>query len=112
MQKMIYSKYSNERAEEFQVRTDICEKKNGSRFVRKVACTGKSREHLKRIEYNKDVLKQMFESINIRINECQIEDGTLILEYLDGESLETLINNAIEADDIAQAITLINQYKK
>ena len=35
MQKMIYSKYSNERAEEFQVRTDICEKKNGSRFVPK-----------------------------------------------------------------------------
>ena len=38
MQKMIYSKYSNERAEEFQIRTDICEEKNGSRFVRKV-CT-------------------------------------------------------------------------
>lgn len=111
MQKMIYSKYSNERAEEFQIRTDICEEKNRSRFVRKVACTDKSREHLQKIEYNKDVLKQMFESTNIRINECQIEDGTLILEYLDGESLETLINNAIEADDIAQAITLITQYK-
>ena len=46
MQKMIYSKYSNERAEEFQIRTDICEEKNRSRFVRKVACTDKSREHL------------------------------------------------------------------
>ena len=64
MQKMIYSKYSNERAEEFQIRTDICEEKNRSRFVRKVACTDKSREHLQKIEYNKDVLKQMNQQIS------------------------------------------------
>ena len=45
MEKIIYTKYSNERAKPFAIRTDICA--DGSvRTVKKRACFPEGREHI------------------------------------------------------------------
>ena len=49
MEKIIFTKYSNERAKQFAIRTDILESEAGKRKVRKQACFAEGKNHIKNI---------------------------------------------------------------
>ena len=50
MERTIYSKYSNERAERFRIRTDIVTDEAGEKKVYKYACTIQAGDHIRRQE--------------------------------------------------------------
>ena len=49
MAKTIFSKYSNERRRELQIRTDIVQEEDGTRWVRKYALLPEGKENIARI---------------------------------------------------------------
>lgn len=111
MWKVIYSKYSNERSKEFQIRTDICENEKEQRIVRKIPCTDASVQHLKKIKSNQSTLDQVFAGTNVRINRCKMENDQLLLEYLEGITLDNLMEKLLETGNTKGALALVHEYK-
>ena len=50
MERLIYTKYSNQRHPDYAIRTDIVCREDGSRVVRKYADTRLARPHLEHID--------------------------------------------------------------
>ena len=51
VKRTVFSKYSNERAAEFAIRTDIQMDGSGRRYVRKAACYPAGKAHIDRLEH-------------------------------------------------------------
>lgn len=84
---IIYSKYSNERADKFKIRTDIIKDSDGNLFVQKVALTLGSQEHINNIYKNYNLLSQSYKDSKICINKCSITEKGLKFEYIPGKTL-------------------------
>lgn len=69
MERILFTKYSNERAPRFSIRTDIIET-DGVRWVRKQACDSKGKAHIANIHDSFVKLKSLFQGTRIEVNEC------------------------------------------
>lgn len=49
MRKIVFTKYSNDRADCFSIRTDILQEEDGRRFVQKIPLHPQAKEHLQRL---------------------------------------------------------------
>ena len=109
MKHIIYSKFSNDRATEFSIVTDIVadgEKK----YVVKKANSDQSQPHINAIYQWHQLLKEQFQSTKLSLAPCVLEDGKVIYEYVQGKSLEAMIDQCLLDDDKMQAIRLIEEY--
>lgn len=113
MKKVIYSKYSNERDANFQIRTSIIQNKE-CKFVEKIALTNKSKVHMKNIHQNYEILcNKFYLDENIKINKCKIKnDKQLVFEYIDGKTLEETINEYILNNNYEKAINEVIKFKE
>lgn len=85
MKQVIFSKFSNERAKAFAIRTQILEDADGTRVVQKIACHPEGREHVNRIAKWHDRLLEQFSQTGVCPNRVLgTADGMVELEYLDG----------------------------
>ena len=107
--KVIYKKYSNDRAEEFSIYTDMVLDESGSIKVRKYAAFDKSQEHIKRIIKWSDMLKTQYEGSPLSVCESIEEDGKAVSEYLDGRTLEELADWYIYSGREEQAEQVIRK---
>lgn len=104
-EKVLYSKYSNERRDEFRIRTDIIKKSNGERIVKKSPMSKKAIGHIKKMEKMYKLLSDNWEKNAVLFNKyMETEDG-IEFEYIQGKHLGEEIkqmlnegkrNNAIE----------------
>ena len=88
MSKIIYSKCSNERSPEFSLRTMILEDEEKRRIVKKIPDTVLAQPHVVQIEKWYHALKEQYADTGIVINQCQMTDKGIQLEYLEAKSLE------------------------
>ncbi len=88
MKEIIYSKFSNERARVFCIRTDITEE-DGKREVVKTAFYPEGRKHIENLQRWYGVLSQQYRDIPYLVNTCREIPGTdsVRLEYLEAETL-------------------------
>ncbi len=105
-----YAKFSNDRAEKFAIRTDICQNKAGNRTVYKTPIGSQAMEHIENIAAFYGELCKRFSGGRFRINKCQLEDGRLQLEYLKGKTLEMLLDEHLDRGDEAGFRTLIDEF--
>ena len=59
MSKVIYTKYSNERAADFALKTDIVKYDDGRKCVRKSPADKRALTHVKRMPVWRDVLREL-----------------------------------------------------
>lgn len=110
MSKIIYSKCSNERAPEFSLRTMILEDEEKGRVVKKIPDTVLANQHVAQIaEWYKE-LKIQYANTNIAINQCQLTDNGVQLEYLEAKSLENELDIFVEKKDAEGFCRLVNRY--
>ncbi|MDO4338125.1 MAG: hypothetical protein Q4C91_08580 [Eubacteriales bacterium] len=95
MAEVIFSKYSNERSRSFAVRTDIL-KENDGRFVRKTALYPEGRAHVENLYRWYQELGRIYEAAPFVCNRCEKEEGSVRLEYLEGETLEEALDGLLE----------------
>ena len=95
---MIYSKYSNERARQFAIRTDICKKADGEKSVRKYALYPEGREHICHMEKSYEKLSSCYADSNgkIRFCACHTKNDAAVSGFDPGVTLQDVMERAIE----------------
>lgn len=111
MEKIIYSKFSNERREEFQIRTDIViEESTEQKKVYKSALYEEGKKHLIHIS---DVYKKLTEAYgqeNLSFCECYVVEDKLEFPYIIGKTLQQMLEEAAGNNDEKLIDTIIMQY--
>ena len=72
-----YSKFSNERARCFALRTDICREADGEMFVRKSACYPEGDHHIGRLKEAGEKLAALFADTPLSVNELIQKEETM-----------------------------------
>ena len=109
-----YARYSNDRAKEFQIKTQISKKENGDFEVRKLPLCKESEGHIEGLGLAYEKLREKYDGGNLAINHCQIEekDGEIqaVLEYIPGKTLAECLDKCLEEDDIEGFHSLFRKY--
>ena len=108
---IIYSKYSNERSRSFAVRTDILEQ-GGTRFVRKQPLYPEGQEHVENLCRWYEALQEEYEKAGLSCNRCEKDEEGVRLEYLEGKTLEELLDGLLEKGETKKAAGYLDQYLK
>lgn len=109
MKKIIFSKFSNDRASKFNIETQILEE-GGVRRVRKIPYSSESVKHVEEI-YNWGVkLEKRFENSNLRVNRCRLENSVANLDYVEGNTFEQLLDKCIIENDREAFNKMISSY--
>jgi len=105
-------KYSTDRDEKYGVVTSI-EKEGNAFIVKKRAAGEKAKEHIASVENAYALLTKAFEGSDLKFNRFTKEnEDTLVFEYLEGVTLEELLDEALWAKDKDAFLSLHERYKK
>ena len=111
MKKIIYSKFSNERREEFQIRTDIVmDDSVNERKVYKSAIYEGGKKHLLHISDAYKKLSETYIQKNIVFCESNLVDNMLESPYIAGETLQQMLETAVGNNDEKLIDDIILQY--
>lgn len=110
----VYTKFSNDRADIYAIRTDIVEQEK-RRVVRKIPDSPAAAEHVENIAKFYKELKKRYEGSGLFINECHlIKDGKGLpevqLEYLEGCTLEEMMDDCLDREDMNCFRSLFGAY--
>ena len=97
--KIIYSKYANERGERFAMRTDIVKTVDGRRIVKKTPCSNKANEHVRSIQKAYELLQAQYTKSKFCFNKCQQTQEGVELEYIEGKTFEEIADEFLYAGD-------------
>ena len=109
MHKMIYSKFSNDRAPAFNIITEIIDV-NGKLVVRKCPYTPASREHIHRLHTNFNELSKRFVTSNFQANVCNLEDGKAYFEYIHEKTLEEHLDELLALGEVDQFMSFVTLF--
>ncbi len=109
MAEPIYIKYSNDRARQFALRTEILND-NGVRQVVKTAAYPEGQEHITNLARWYRELSARYASSRIQVNECNMEQETATFVYLEGTTLEDELDAALAAGRRDQLEELLFSY--
>ncbi len=106
-----YVKYSNDRAPEYAIRTEIRNKK-GLWSVKKKPLTEHALEHIWSMETAYKDLKSRFAGSKLEVNRCLLDfDGQgASFEYLEGVTFEEIMDGFLERDDMDGFQALFDEY--
>lgn len=110
MEKLIYTKYSNQRNARFAIRTDIYEDEQGRRCVRKYADTEAARPHIEHIQTVYEQMQKQFRGTRFVPNKAELHPEYIEFEYVKGETLEKQLDAYLAADDQEGFAALVNTY--
>ncbi|PBH14860.1 hypothetical protein BGV19_05630 [Clostridioides difficile] len=112
MSKIIYSKYSNERNKKFQIRTSILQNDDGKKIVKKLAIVDESKKHIDDIFENFERLKDNYYlDERVKINLCNKTEDGLEFEYLEGMTLDKIIDDFMENNEYDKSIEIIKDFR-
>lgn len=109
MAQIIYSKYSNERGRGFTIRTDIMED-GAKRYVEKKALYPEGKAHVEQLSHWYEVLSGQYQEIGFNANRCEKTEDGVRLEYLEGRTLEELLDSLILAGHTEEAKERLTGY--
>lgn len=106
-----YVKYSNDRADEYALRTEIADTPKGP-MVRKIPLNEGAREHVRGIKRSFELLKKRYEGSGLLINPCELsEDGSYVqFPFETGITLESLLDECLEKNDMDEFYRLFDRY--
>ncbi|SEI47964.1 hypothetical protein SAMN02910453_0473 [Lachnospiraceae bacterium A10] len=114
MEKNIYTKFSNDRSEKFNIVTSITIDDDGRRHVYKKAASKKSNHHIERMKKNALQLQTLLTSTAFGVNGCSSSiTGVAELEFIQGKSFEEELDEALLCDDNGICfLKLLSWYKE
>ncbi len=109
-----YVRYSNDRAEEYQIKTVILEKDEHQKEVRKYPLTEAAREHVRNMLTAYEGLKKRYAGSKLTINKCRLLETTqecyAAFEFVEGRMLSELMDDCLERQDIEGFHKLFDEY--
>lgn len=115
LERTIYSKYSNERAERFCIRTDITSDNEGTKRIYKWALLPEGRAHVEQFVHSFRGLAQSYDKDVLRFCPCtgKTDSGgnvCAVFPFLSGESLQETLKRAVQKQDEAHVERLLREY--
>ncbi|MFV0528553.1 MAG: hypothetical protein ACK5MN_07560 [Lachnospiraceae bacterium] len=110
MEKIIFTKYSNERSRRFSLRTDILSDEQGARRVFKKNTYPEGKGHIAGIHTSYEALSRMYQDTRIVMNRCEQQEGGISLEYLEGVTLEHILSTCLLEGRTDTLIQLLLSY--
>ncbi len=99
-----YAKYSNDRAAEYAIRTEIGMDASGKKYVRKYPLTEAAADHVRGMGYAYEQLVQKYDGGNLEINHCTLVEEEALLyaefDFVTGVSLSELMDQCLENEDL------------
>ena len=107
----VYAKYSNDRAEEYILRTEMVETSRG-KMIRKIPLSEKAQDHVRNMEHAYHLLLRRYEGSALHINPCIPAEGGSYVEfpYEKGITLSQLLDECLEKDDMDGFYRLFDRY--
>lgn len=109
-----YAKYSNDRALEYAIRTEIGKLPTGVPYVRKVPLTAGAREHIRGMAAAYESLTEKYQGGELEINRCSlVEDGQSVyadFDFVTGVSLTEMLDRCLETGDTEGFGKLFDEY--
>ena len=109
MERVLYSKFSDDRKKKYCIRTDIIEA-NGIKSVRKVPLYAEGQSHMNYINEVYTLLRQQYEDKKLLFNKCELKEDGVYLEYISNETLQMQMEAYIDAGDEAAIEKLLYEY--
>lgn len=108
----VYVKYSNDRAREYELRTEIRRTADGGKVVRKIPMNGEARAHVRKMAHFYQLLSDRYEGSGLFINPCKLsEDGGYAeFPYERGVTLEGLLDECLTRRDTEGFYRLFDRY--
>jgi len=110
MKKIIYTKYSNERARQYAIRTDILQTENGEKVVQKSACYPEGKMHIQNIFRWYELLSEQYRDTPITMNHCMKTENGVELQYLEGCTMEEQLDMLLADQEYELAARTIDDY--
>lgn len=99
-----FVKYSNDRAPEYAIRTEISRNSDGEAWVRKYPVSWESIEHVRGMEEAYEKLREKYRGGKLEINRCELVENSRELytqyEFVQGTPLSELMDDCLERDDL------------
>ncbi len=109
-EKILYTKYSNDRAEEFQIMTQIVER-NGEKVVRKSATCDKAIQHIRRMLESEKKLEDSFSGTHFKANRILAStEKSVDFEFIEGKSYDILLDEYLKNKDMHGFISAVNDF--
>ncbi|WP_081668189.1 SAM-dependent methyltransferase [Butyrivibrio sp. MC2013] len=110
----VFCKYSNDRADEFKIRTSISLDRMGKKLIEKHALCPEAAEHIGSIQDAYLALKDRYQGGGLEINDCKIDPatGNAVFSFVNGEPLSALMDRCLERDDMDGFDKLFKEYLK
>lgn len=108
MERTIYSKYSNERAGQFRIRTDIVTDASGRKKVYKCALEPEGEAHIGHIHKAYGRLTEVYRNTAVAFCACEVSGNCVSFPFVEGKTLQEILEDAVEKKD-GQAVGLILQ---
>lgn len=109
-----YVKYSNDRAAEYQIRTEISRDVNGHIDVKKYPLSKASEEHVRQMAVAYGNLRRRYDGSNLFVNKCELRERKdkiwTSFEFVPGIPLSELMDRCLERDDQKGFLTLFRKY--
>ncbi len=109
-----YVRYSNDRAQEYRIKTVICEKEQGVREVRKYPLTEDAKEHIRSMAVAYEGLQKRYEGSRLAVNKCTLvendEELYASFEFVQGRPLSELMDECLEKQDVDGFHQLFDAY--
>ncbi len=107
--KTIFVKYSNERSDAFAIRTEIC-LENSKKKVKKTPCSEKAENHVRNIYRWYQELKKVYAKSGLKINHCDLVGSSVEMEYLEGQTLEEILDGHVERKEYDELEKCLETY--
>lgn len=109
-----YVKYSNDRAPEYCIRTEICRDAEGQAMVKKSPMTAQAEDHVRSMAVAYEKLVERYEGSNLKINHCTLkeEEQQVVaeFEFVQGTPLSELLDKCLEKQDVEGFYNYFREY--
>lgn len=110
MNKILYNKYSNERAIQFNIRTQISEDGDGKRIVSKIAVGRESMSHVQNMYNYYEKLHKKYQDAGINMAQCTLSGDCADFEFIKGKNISTILDELIEEDRFEEIKEIFKRY--
>lgn len=110
MKSVIFSKYSNDRNDNYKIHTDILEDEQGKRYVQKTGASEGGKKHIRYMHETALKLRDMYGASRFTVNQSRLRDEILELEYVAGKSMEELLDDYLAAKDYENFCATVRSY--
>ncbi|MCM1103294.1 MAG: class I SAM-dependent methyltransferase [Clostridium sp.] len=109
--RQVYVKYSNDRAPQYAIRTDICVSE-GVRYVEKRPDTPEACAHIRNLLQSYEQLSRKYEGSGLSINTCEAAGDGVRFAYVAGGTLEEALDECLYRDDEEGFLALLARYEE